>query len=107
MNTTQTLQQPAVNVQFVEPAPPVPRRPESIHAFAEAVKDRPGVWALFGVQTTPACARQNAYMIRRALRHLNEAFGPAGSFEAEARTIFGEWRVYTRYVGHLEAVRRG
>ncbi|WP_063735581.1 hypothetical protein [Streptomyces sp. RTd22] len=86
-------------IRFDSPAPPVPRLPRSRAAFAAALRERSGEWALLGQHHTAGCARQDAYEIRRALRPANAAFGPAGEFEAEARTLGGEYRVYVRHVG--------
>ncbi|RAJ70207.1 hypothetical protein K378_01372 [Streptomyces sp. Amel2xB2] len=87
-----------VDTRFDAPAPDVLRTAKSRAAFADALRGRPGEWALLGQQTTRGTAGQDAYEIRRGLRPANAGF-TAGEFEAEAKTLFGEHRVYVRYVG--------
>lgn len=90
-----------INVHFETPATPAPLSQESLAAFADALRERPGMWAFLRSCTTPGSAGQSAYEIRKAARNYRpfKPFSPAGDFEAEARTIFGEHRVYVRYVG--------
>ena len=83
------------SIRFEEPAPLPLRRTESLTAFASALRGRPGAWALLGQYVSSNTARQTAYEIRRSLKP--EFAG--GGFEAEARTLFGEHRVYVRYAG--------
>lgn len=90
---------PVITVQFVEPAYEPFRRVESRRLFADALRARPGEWALLGKYSTAGTGRQSAYEIRNALGPKDQPFAPAGSFEAEARTMLGEHRVYVRYVG--------
>lgn len=90
---------PAVTVRFEEPACEPVRRVESRQVFADALRARPGEWALLGKYSTPGTMRQEAYRIRRALDPKDQPFAPAGSFEADARSMLGEYRVYVRYVG--------
>ncbi|MFD9868530.1 hypothetical protein ACFXI8_27175 [Streptomyces niveus] len=86
-------------VTFEQPGHPVPRSPDAITAFASALREQPGQWALFGTHRNSACARQNAYQIRTARGPKDQVFAPAGSFETLSRTLFGEHRVYVRFVG--------
>lgn len=86
-------------VRFDAPAPDILRRPESRAVFAAALKDRPGEWALFGKCLTQSTASTYAWEIRNARSMGMAPFAPAGAFEAESRTLFGEHRVYVRYVG--------
>lgn len=88
-----------------EAPPPAANGGKSIAASAERhrglaqqLKDNPGEWAVVGTKETPALAGQNAYDIRKANL---AAYRPAGSFEAVARTVDGEHRVYARYVGEV------
>ncbi|MGP4004660.1 hypothetical protein [Streptomyces sp. 8N706] len=92
-----SLTQPSP-IRFETPAPPVPRLREAREAFAAALRQHPGEWALLGQHHTSSGARQDAYEIRRALRPVNQGFAPAGEFQAEARTLIGEYRVYVRRV---------
>ncbi|MFD5709546.1 hypothetical protein ACFWHW_03975 [Streptomyces pharetrae] len=82
-------------IRFEEPAPLPLRRVESLTAFAAALRGRPGHWALLGQYPTSNTARQTAYEIRRSMKTGFDC----GGFEAEARTLFGEHRVYVRYAG--------
>lgn len=86
---------PVIAVRFEEPAPHPLCRAESLTAFAAALRERPRVWALLGKYGTPGMAGQTAYLIRRSLK---PGFTDGG-YEAESRTLFGEYRVYARYVG--------
>ncbi|MFF7880945.1 hypothetical protein ACH40F_08300 [Streptomyces sp. NPDC020794] len=88
-----------IEVRFEAPAHDAVRRPESRRAFADALRARPGEWALLGKHSTAGMMRQAAYQIRWALEANDQAFAPAGSFEAESQTLCGEYRVYVRYVG--------
>lgn len=90
---------PVITVRFEEPAYEPFRRVESRQVFADQLRARPGEWALLGRYVTGGVARQSAYEIRNALDPKDQPFAPAGAFEAEARTMFGEHRVYARYVG--------
>lgn len=90
---------PVITVRFEEPAYEPFRRVESRRVFADQLRARPGGWALLGGYATSGTARQSAYEVRNALDPKDQPFAPAGAFEAEARTMFGEHRVYVRYVG--------
>lgn len=90
---------PAIAVRFEEPAHEPPRRLESRWLFADALRARPCEWALLGKYVTGGTAGQAAYEVRHALDPKDQPFAPAGSFEAEARTLMGEHRVYVRFVG--------
>lgn len=85
-----------VDIRFEFPAPSIPLPPEARNAFAAALRARPGAWALMGQHQSPGSARQMAYSIRQA--HTT-TFAPAGAFEADAKTVMGEHRVYARYLG--------
>ena len=88
-----------ITVRFDEPAYEPPRRVESRQAFADALRARPGEWALLGKYDTPGVMRQEAYAIRHVLDPKDQPFAPAGSFEAISRSMCGEHRIYVRYVG--------
>lgn len=90
---------PAITIRFDEPAHEPPRRVETRQAFADALRARPCEWALLGKYATASVMRQEAYAIRKVLDPKDEPFAPAGSFEASARSMCGEYRVYVRYVG--------
>lgn len=82
-------------VRFEEPAHQALRSDESLTALVAALKARPGTWALLGKYQTPGTMRTTAYEIRRGRRWPFTE----GQFETEARTMFGEYRVYIRYAG--------
>jgi hypothetical protein len=86
-------------VHFEEPAPPAPTGAAARQLFADQLRTRPGVWALLGTYDNPPTARTSAYHIRAAVNPQNQPFAPAGTFEAEARSLCGESRVYVRFVG--------
>ncbi|MEU8756273.1 hypothetical protein AB0C88_37875 [Streptomyces chartreusis] len=90
---------PVITVRFDEPAHDPFRRLESRQAFADALRSRPGSWALLGKFITPGAMRQHAYEIRTARDPKDQPFAPAGAFEAESQSVCGEYRVYVRYVG--------
>lgn len=83
-------------LRFEKPAPPVPKGSDARSAFAQALKQAPGRWALLGRRSVPTSARQNAYSVRHGQSGW-AMFGPG--YEAECRTIFGEHRIYVRYTG--------
>lgn len=66
--------------------------------LARQLKDSPGEWAHVATKRTSRLAGSHAHDIRRATL---AAYRPAGSFEAVARTVDGEHRVYARYVGEV------
>lgn len=82
-------------LRFDGPTEPVPS-PSVCEEFAEKLKANMGEWALIGKCRTFGSAGQRAYMFRHGLQ---KGFEPKGAFEAEARTLLGEHRVYVRYVG--------
>ena len=90
---------PTISVRFEEPAHEPFRRVESRELFADVLRARPGEWALLGKYATAGTMRQAAYEVRHALDPKDQPFAPAGSFEAIARSMFGEHRVYVRFVG--------
>lgn len=88
-----------LTVRFDQPAHKAFRRLETRQAFADALRGRPGEWALLGKYSTPGVMRQEAYSIRTVLGPEDQPFAPAGSFEAASHSMCGEYRVYVRYVG--------
>lgn len=86
-------------VRFEEPAHRALRSDASLGVLVEALKARPGTWALLGKYDTPGTMRQTAYEIRHGLRR----HFPKGEFETESQTMFGEYRVYIRYAGGEES----
>ncbi|MFF9205103.1 hypothetical protein ACF1AE_25445 [Streptomyces sp. NPDC014986] len=84
-----------MKIRFEEPAHHALRADQSIADFVAALRARPGQWALFGQYGTPGTMRQAAYEIRHGFA---KGFA-AAQFEAESRSMLGEYRVYVRYVG--------
>lgn len=86
-----------------EPLPPRPINSPGIRDLSAALDDvaaqlraTPGEWARIDTKQTKGAATARAQQIRTgSLR----AFRPHGTFEAAARTVDGEHRVYARYVG--------
>jgi len=72
--------------------------------IAAELRSRPGEWALAVTFEAGNLAAQIARLIRRADMTV---FGPAGSFEATARKVDGEGRVYVRYVGAGSSTENG
>jgi hypothetical protein len=67
---------------------------------ADTLRARRGEWALISIRATQRRASSYAYGIRTGMLH---AFRPAGAFEAKARTVGKQHRVYARYVGDTPA----
>lgn len=88
-----------ITVRFEEPAPRAIHGVKARQAFADELRTRPGVWALLGTYSNSGSARSSAFYIRRTFGVQDQPFAPAGSFEAEARSMLGEHRVYVRFVG--------
>jgi hypothetical protein len=65
-------------------------------AIAAALRARPTRWAIVCVEPDRASAGQTAHRIK--IGHI-QSFYPAGRFEAKARTVGDECRVYARYIG--------
>lgn len=85
-------------LRFEKPAPLIPYSFAARSEIAEALKLTPGRWALLGQQKAAGSARQAAYSVRNGKPGW-AMFGPG--FEAEARTLFGEHRIYVRYTNSV------
>jgi hypothetical protein len=94
-----TATAPAPAARFEEPTPPAPHGAAARQAFADQLRTRPDTWALLGTYDNARTARTSAYHIRAAANPQNQPFAPAGTFEAEARSLCGESRVYVRFAG--------
>lgn len=82
-------------VRFEEP----PSESNAVHdwvAIASALKKRPNRWAIVAVCKNAPLAASTARYVRQSGY---EALRLAGKFEAVARTVDGEYRVYARWVG--------
>lgn len=85
----------------LEPPPNAMPYAEERRSIALMLRRSPGqVYRLCAIKNAQV-ARQHAYEIHAA-KHTMHMFGPAGSFEATARTVFGHTYVYIRYVGDSE-----
>lgn len=82
--------------------PPQPRiRP--VHDWAgigSALRARPGEWAIVAVVANAQLAGSTARHVRAGAY---QALRDFGRFEAVARTVDGEHRIYARYAGPLES----
>jgi hypothetical protein len=85
-------------IRFDAPAYHVFRGNESLTRFVRALRRRPYEWALLGKVGSQTMAGTMAYDIARG-KYV--AFRQ-GSFEATSKFIFGEFRVYVRFVGDDE-----
>lgn len=65
-------------------------------AVAESLRAKPQEWAKVDVRDNPRSSGSAAHAIRLGLI---KAYNPPGAFEAKARKVDGEYRVYARYVG--------
>ncbi|GLW53945.1 hypothetical protein [Kitasatospora phosalacinea] len=95
----------AAPVEFLGPPPPA----ETKHGrIASALQNRPGEWAVVQRATSISRASSAAQAIRSAKL---AAYGPAGAFQAVARTVqtgrTAEHRVYARFVGRRSPVVGG
>lgn len=87
-----------------EPLPPKPtaasEHPLPLVAFhlrtAAALRERPGEWAFVRTAASHSAAKCGAYQIAAGNLH---SYQPRGHFEAAARTVDGEHRIYVRFVG--------
>lgn len=80
-----------------EDPPPAERRKRSQWGqVADQLRARPHTWARIRECRSNAAARSTATQIRRGRR---DGMEPAGSFEAESRTVDGRHFVYARFVG--------
>ena len=72
-------------------------RPRGWHAeTAKRLRRRPAEWAVIDARDTAQKAGGMAYAIRAAQLR---AYEPAGAFQAVARKVEGEYRIYARFVG--------
>jgi hypothetical protein len=88
-------------IRFDAPAPAIPRKAERAE-FVRKLKEAPDEWALLGKTGTMGSGTSLAWMIRNGHKSMSD-FLPVGSFEAEARTLLGEHRIYVKYVGQAQA----
>lgn len=98
-------------IHFEDEAPGIPETLDEIQAFADGLREHPGRWALYGQQPgAMGSTRSEAWGIRRAGTRMDGTvysrrltlFAPVNSFETHAVTLFGERRIYVRFVGTKE-----
>lgn len=70
--------------------------------ISDQLRAKPGEWAVVTVADSSAKSGNTAYQIRTGVC----AGMPAGEFDAVARTVDGEHRVYARFVGPAVVTRR-
>jgi hypothetical protein len=84
-------------LKFEGPPPTAHGTSKGHHAdAARELRERPEEWAIVGVYAHSGSAGAVALQVRKGSI---AAYEPAGAFEAKARTVNGEARVYARYVG--------
>lgn len=88
-------------IRWEDPPPPLGGRSQDrVHAdLAARLRKRPRQWGMIGTYARANTAASTAQMIRNARLG---AYGPAGTYEAVARTVGGEHRVYARYAPKAE-----
>ena len=69
--------------------------------IAARLRGEPNIWSLAVTCSTAATASHVAYYMRSGKRLAS--YRPAGSFEAEFRTVDGEFQVYARYIGAVKS----
>lgn len=82
---------------FERPTADLPTDRADRQAIADQLRNNPGSWALIGQRPgTPGAVRMTTYVISKGGPGW-QMFGPG--FEARTATMFGENRIYARYVG--------
>lgn len=78
-----------------------PKPPSRFQPIVDALKDRPGQWAVVVENKTPGAAANLAWRMRSGLG----PFAPKGAFEAKTIGPAGGTvsKVYARYVGEVSA----
>lgn len=79
--------------------PPSRGRGVDFSAIAAELRTRKGIWAVIATYPKAATSGSTAWQVNTGR---STAFTPAGSYEAAARTVDGEHRLYARYVGDGE-----
>jgi hypothetical protein len=86
-------------IVWADPTKVGARRTDDHEAFVEALKSRPGQWAIHPRSATQSPVQSASLAI--SIRHARvKAYRPAGAFEAAIRRVDDEHtNVYARYVG--------
>lgn len=84
------------DIRWEEPPRPASRPRIDYGSIAEELRNRPKEWAI--VRVMPDAGRSSV-VASGISRGKVAAFHPIGAFEAMARLVDGEYRVYARYVG--------
>jgi hypothetical protein len=82
-------------IRFEEPPRPYLKDRANHREAAAKLRERPTEWAIVSVCASSGSASSLARAIRIGQSH---AWQPRGEFEAVARKVEGEHRVYARYV---------
>ncbi|MFF9268597.1 hypothetical protein [Streptomyces rochei] len=81
--------------RFEEPPAPRYGRPSSHTEAAAKLRENPGKWGMVTICSTSGSSSSSARAIRKGV---TKTWQPAGDFEAVARKVDGEHRVYARYM---------
>jgi len=81
-------------IKFIGPPPTSKKNVQN--EIADALKARPGEWAVVRIADSVSKGTSASNYIRAAK---SSVYHPAGSFESVYRCVDGEHRVYARYVG--------
>ncbi len=87
-----------------EPLPALRKTKTPWHDVAEQLKERPGEWAVVKVYTSRSQASTDAKRLRDGAF---KPFRPAGTFDAWARVVDGEFRVYARFIAETDGTQDG
>jgi hypothetical protein len=82
--------------RFEDPPPARDSRRGMQQEAAKLLRETPGKWAVVTLCSNGGSARSMARTIRQGA---TKTWLPVGDFEAVARTVDGEHRVYARYLG--------
>lgn len=88
-----------IKLRFEEPPTPgggAARGSKKYRRAVEQLKKRPGEWAIVAVCKNHQASNSLSYQIKNGK---SAAFLPKGHFDAVARLVGKEHRVYARYVG--------
>lgn len=81
--------------RFEEPPAPFQKPRGDQAKAAKALMERPGEW---GMVTVCRSGGSSSSMARAIRKGVSKTWQPAGDFEALARKVNGEYRVYARYM---------
>lgn len=85
----------AVQLRADTPSYPLPKPGAARHQAAWVLRNHPGVWFLLGTAGQTGTGKTFSWQIRNGAKGWS-MFGEG--FEAISRTMFGEYRLYARWV---------